>query len=112
MLHKIGQETDEVVEYMPEPYVRQELSSAYHFFLSGTIRQDSNTTALIKKLKSCGPQDIISIDINTPGGEMYTMMQIINSIRSCSGRVACHADGFVASAASCIFFLWGHAYSF
>jgi ATP-dependent protease ClpP protease subunit len=35
---------------------------------------------------------------------MYTTMQIINSIRGCSGKVATHADGLVASAGSLVFF--------
>ena len=84
--------------------VKQDLSSAYHFFISGEIGNDETSKSLIKTLKSCGSQDIVSIYLNTMGGDMYTTMQIINSIRSCAGRVATHADGLVASAGSLIFF--------
>lgn len=83
---------------------KQEASAIYSYYLSDTITHDSNTLNLIKDLKSCGPSDLINIYINTPGGDLYTTMQIINSMRSCQGTVATHADGHVASGGSLIFF--------
>ena len=83
---------------------KQEVSSSYDYYLSDVITHDHNTLSLIKQLKTAHPNDIVHIHINTPGGDMYTTMQIINSIRACPATVATHADGQVASAGSLIFF--------
>lgn len=87
-----------------ETAVIENLGFAYHYYLTGEIKDDINTRCLIKKLKSCSPQDVVSIYLNTPGGNYTTARQIINSIRNCYGRVVTHADGDVASAGSLIFF--------
>lgn len=87
-----------------ETYAEQPISSAFHFFLTGKVKDDLNTQSLVRKLKSCSVQDEVHIHINTPGGDLFTTMQIINSITACAGNVATYADGQVASAGSLIFF--------
>jgi ATP-dependent protease ClpP protease subunit len=83
---------------------RQELSTSHNYFINDDIKDSQNLNSLIRTLKFCGPNDVVNIYINTGGGDLYTTMQIVNSMRACAGRVATHADGQVASAGSLIFF--------
>lgn len=76
----------------------------YHHFLTGEIKEGPNTLELIKDIKAAGPEDVVNIYINSPGGEVYCAMQIINAMRNSRCQVNTHAEGQVASAAGLIFF--------
>ena len=57
---------------------------------------------LLNKLYEATPNDIIQIDINSPGGYISTATQICTAIKSCRGKVLTHAAGMCASAGSLI----------
>jgi ATP-dependent protease ClpP protease subunit len=87
--------------------VEEVRGKAYHFYLSGPIGPADNYTRLVHTLKSCGPSDLVYLHINSPGGLLWSAVQIIHAISATRGTVITCAEGEVASGASLIFFA-GH----
>lgn len=57
---------------------------------------------LLNHLYEMGPNDIIEMNIDSPGGYITTATQICTAMRECKGRVITHASGLCASAGSLI----------
>lgn len=87
--------------------IEETRGKAYHFYLSGEIGPAAMYTKLLHVLKSCSPNDLVYLHINSPGGRLWSAVQIIHAIGACRGTVITCAEGEVASGASLIFFA-GH----
>jgi len=59
---------------------------------------------LFEVLGSASPQDDIVIHINTHGGNLDTVVSLVEALRNCRGVVTTIAEGTVASGGSLIFF--------
>lgn len=88
---------------MPSKHTQSIAHYARHY-LTGPIQDGDKVSDLIEDLKIATPNDTVHIYLNSPGGSIFTTMQVINSIRDCQGMVITQADGDVSSAASLIFF--------
>lgn len=86
---------------------QQPMASCYHFYIDDDIGPNNEIRTLIRTLKTAGPSDLINIYINTGGGRLDTCLQIIHSIQNTQALVICHADGFLYSGGSLVFFA-GH----
>jgi len=76
----------------------------YHFYLTGEIQEPEAYTDMFDVMSKASPEDTVFLHINTPGGYLYTAIQIIHSIKTCPAAVVGCADGEVSSAGSLIFF--------
>ena len=86
------------------------LATRYDFYLTKELKCDENVMSLIVALKEAGPHDQVFIHLNSPGGFIKTMAQVLTAIRDSQAHVVTCAEGEVASAAAIIFFA-GHSFS-
>lgn len=89
-------------------YYRQTLQvSVHHFYIIEEIAEAGAFLDMINVLKTAEGHDTIFIYLNTPGGNLYTAIQIISAIRQSNATVVTCIEGMVASAGTLIF-LAGH----
>ena len=82
-------------------------SDMHHFYLNGMIKGADHYVELIHTLRGCSPNDYVFIHINSPGGHLFTVTQIVHAIQDCPGTVITCAEGMAYSGGS-IIFLAGH----
>lgn len=89
-------------------YYKQTLQvSVHHFYIISEIDEADCYLDMINVLKTAEQHDTVFIYLNTPGGNLYTAIQIISAIRQSSATVITCIEGMVASAGTLIF-LAGH----
>lgn len=76
----------------------------YHFDLMDEIAVPEDYVELLDALREASEDDEVHIHINTPGGDLSIVAQILHNIEICNGTVVTHAEGDVASGGSLIFF--------
>lgn len=76
----------------------------YHYDLAGEIGESDEYLDLLDALRDAGEHDIVHIHINTPGGDLATVAQILDGMENCKGSVYTYAEGQVMSGGSLIFF--------
>ena len=85
-------------------YYKQALQvSIHHFYIVDEIGEVGPFLDMINVLKTAEQHDTIFIYLNTPGGNLYTAIQIISAIRQSSATVVTSIEGMVASAGTLIF---------
>ena len=91
-------------EQKPFRYFEQPATvKLHHVYISDSIGEPKDYIDLIHKIKFAGPNDIVNIYLNTPGGYLTTGAQIINAIRASSAHVVTHVEGEVCSLGTLIF---------
>ncbi len=89
-------------------YYKQSLQvSVHHFYLVDEINEVNSFLDMINVLKTAEQHDTVFLYLNTPGGNLYTAIQIISAIRQSNATVVTCIEGMVASAGTLIF-LAGH----
>ena len=76
----------------------------YHFDLVDVIEDYDEYIELLDALREAQEDDTVHIHINTPGGDLSIVAQILHNIDVCRGTVVTHAEGEVKSGGSLIFF--------
>ena len=79
----------------------------HHYYLVGEIGPSDFYTDLLHVLNTAEENDLITIHINSVGGDAFTAIQIMSAISTCKGIVHTTIEGEASSAAS-IIFLTGH----
>lgn len=79
----------------------------HHYYLVGEIGAPDFYTDLLHVLNTAEENDLITIHINSVGGDAFTAIQIMSAISTCKGVVHTTIEGEASSAAS-IIFLTGH----
>lgn len=97
---------------MPEldsiKYYKQTLQvSVHHFYVVDEIGDVGPFLDMVNVLKTAEQHDTIFIYLNTPGGNLYTAIQLISAIRQSQATVVTCIEGMVASAGT-LLFLAGH----
>lgn len=91
-------------------YYKQEVRiTLHHFYIVDEIGPVDEFLDLIQTLKTAEEHDTIFIYLNTPGGDLYTAIQIIAAMRQSQATVVTCLEGEVASAGTLIF-LAAHKY--
>lgn len=80
------------------------LSVQHNFYLDFAIDGVEPFYEFFSTLRQAGPEDVVFLHINSPGGSVATMTQIIGAITSSPCAVIGVAEGEVSSAAAMIFF--------
>lgn len=63
---------------------------------------DMSAASLVKELEDAGDVSEIELHVNSPGGEAFEGVTIMNALRQHPARVTAHVDGIAASAASAV----------
>lgn len=83
------------------------VSVIHEFDLMDEIGAPEDYLELFDALRSASKEDVINIHINTPGGDLSTVAQIIHNIYTTEAKVVTIAEGQVFSGGSLVFFA-GH----
>lgn len=85
-------------------HVAQPLGVEHHFYLDFAIEEPEPFYDFFTTLRTASPEDVVFLHINSLGGRISTMTQVIGAIQSAPCSVIGVAEGDVASAAAYIFF--------
>ena len=84
----VAEENDQPENKKPYRYFEtSQLSIVHHFYLSEAVGEPSEYVDMIHKIKMAGPNDVIYIYLNTPGGQLDTGIQIINAMQNTRAKV-------------------------
>ncbi len=105
MTQRLADEEKEIVEqdkpfqYFEQPVTRR----IHHFYLNQAVEEAAKYTEMIFRIQTAGPEDVVYIHLNTPGGYLDTGIQLVNSMQSSQAHVICSLEGEVASLGTMIF---------
>ena len=94
---------------IPDNYRVRARGIEHDFYISKEIGAPEDYIDLLDCLFKAGPEDTITIHINTPGGRLDTVVQINHAIQCTQAFVVTSAEGDVASGGSLLFFS-GHGF--
>lgn len=95
---------------LPDNYRVSARGLEHHFYISDEIGDPVDYIDLLDCLYKSGPDDVVTLHINTPGGCLDTVVQLYHAIKSTQAFVVTSAEGSVASGGSILFFS-GHGFS-
>jgi len=75
----------------------------HHFYISEGVGEPAKYIEMIHRIKTAGPNDIVYIYLNTPGGRIDTGIQIINAMNSSPAHIITVLEGEVCSLGTIIF---------
>lgn len=90
----------------PRPYhyfEQQVVSRIHHFYISQAVEEPSKYVEMIHIIQVSGPDSVIFIHLNTPGGALDTGIQLVNAMQSSNAHIVCSLEGQVASLGTMIF---------
>ena len=95
---------EEYLEPKPYEYFEQTVSrKVHHFYLSNEISDPWDYVKMCHMIQNTEAHDMIHIHLNTPGGDLTTGVQIINSMKATDALVTCSLEGEANSLGSLIF---------
>lgn len=74
-----------------------------HFYLSSPIDEPIFYVDMIHRIQTAGPEDIIYIHLNTPGGQLDTGVQLVNAMQSTPAHVIVGIEAEAHSLGTLIF---------
>lgn len=93
-----------VLKRKPYQHYEQTFTAQHvHFYLSEEISEPSLYTDMIHKITVAGPNDVIFIHLNTPGGQLDTGVQLINAMNNSQAKIVTVLDGMAYSLGTLIF---------
>ena len=102
----IDPEDEGMVDIFTKPdkkfYVKS-IAQEYSFYLTGTIEEPSAYSDWFQVIRNAGPNDLITIYINSLGGSASTALQFIQALKETDATIQVNVDGDCASAATMIF---------
>lgn len=100
---EILDEEEETVVKPFQYYEQAMMKKIHHFYLCGSIEAPPAYVEMIHKIGTAGPDELIYIHLNTPGGDLTTGLQLVNTMRSSQAHVICSLEGEACSLGSLIF---------
>ena len=79
------------------------IAQHFNIYLSGEIGPPEQYSEWFNIFESAGPNDLITIHINSEGGYMNTAVQMMSAIRRCQAMVIGEVEGYCMSAATLVF---------
>lgn len=77
-------------EERKQPYAHYEdviVQHVHSFYLCDEIEEPIKYTDLIHRITTASENDLVYLNLNTPGGNLYTGVQIINAMRAARAHV-------------------------
>ena len=84
-------------------FVNKPINQLHSFYLSGNIEDPSEYIAWFELMRNAGEHDVIQININSYGGDLFTAIQFMRAIADTQAHVICSVEGACMSAATMIF---------
>jgi ATP-dependent protease ClpP protease subunit len=84
-------------------FVNKPVASLHTFYLSGSIESPEEYVSWFELMRNAGENDIIQININSSGGDLFTAIQFLRAIADTPAHVICSVEGACMSAATMIF---------
>jgi len=84
-------------------YEQAVMRKVHHFYLSGPIREPQAYVDMFHKMGTATEEDLVYIHLNTPGGDLTTGVQMVNTMRYSSAHIVCSLEGEACSLGSLIF---------
>lgn len=103
---KEHEEEEEERERKDRPYnfyQQKILARNLHYYISGPIEDPSKYTEMVHQIRTAGPNDVINIHLNTPGGLISTGVQLISAMRASQGHIVTHLEGEACSMGALLF---------
>lgn len=79
------------------------------FYINDQIYEPKYYTDMIYRISTASPQDIVYINLNTPGGDLFTGIEIINAMHNSQAKIVTSISA-EASSVGAILFLAGDEY--
>lgn len=103
MLKPVKPEETEVDD-KPYQYYEQKISrSVHHYYISSAIEGPEQYVDMVHRISTAGPDELIYIHLNTPGGQLDTGVQIVNAMLSTAAHVTVGIEGNCFSLGTLIF---------
>lgn len=87
----------------PFHHVETATQIIHHFYICKAVGEPHDYVEMIHKIRMAGPNDIIYLHLNTPGGRLDTGAQILSAIQSCQGHIVSSVEGEVCSLGTLLF---------
>ncbi len=88
----------------PYQYYEQKITrSVHHYYISAAIEGPDLYVDMIHRITTAGPDELIYIHLNTPGGQLDTGVQIVNAMLSTQAHVTVGIEGNCFSLGTLIF---------
>jgi len=88
----------------PYQHYEQQFSAQHvHFYLSEEIVDPEQYTDMIHRINIAGPNDVVFIHLNTPGGRLDTGIQLINAMQNSSAKIITVLESMAYSLGTLIF---------
>jgi len=88
-------------QHYEQPLVQTQIIN--HFYLSGEIIEANAYVDMIYKIQTASQDDVVHIHINSPGGDLISGIQIINSMNISEAHIICSLEGEACSMGALIF---------
>jgi len=72
-------------------------------YLTGEIESPDEYTEIFENIRMAGPNDVLKIHINSPGGDLFTAIQFMRVLKETEAKVITSVEGACMSAATLIF---------
>jgi len=84
-------------------FVQKPLASVHEYYLSGDVLSPEEYIEWFDQIRNAGPNDMVKIHINSPGGDLFTAIQFLRVVAECEAHVVTSVEGSCMSAATLIF---------
>jgi len=92
------------VDDKPYQYYEQKIiRSVHHYYISSAIEGPELYVDMVHRISTAGPDELIYIHLNTPGGQLDTGVQIVNAMLSTAAHVTVGIEGNCFSLGTLIF---------
>lgn len=92
-----------------KPRQPKPIGHLHTFYLTGEISSPEDYVDWYETIRNTSETDIIKIHINSPGGNLFTAVQLMRVMAECEAKIITSVEGACMSAATMIF-LCGHAF--
>ena len=100
----IGLELIQPMERRPYGEFREEVKSThYHFYLNEGVVEPNQYMNMIHTIRTATQNDLVTIHLNTPGGDLATGVQLINAMQSSEATIQTSLEGCAFSLGTVIF---------
>lgn len=97
-----GRATD--IEELPFQITEYTNSKTYNIYLNQEVVEAEKYSKLFSLLRSVGEYDVVNIYINSPGGNLFTGVQLISCMKQSAAHIRTILDGQAMSLAPLILF--------
>lgn len=89
-------------------FIGQPLAQTHKFYVCGEIGDAVDYVEWFEIIRNAGENDVVYLYINSPGGKLWTAIQMMRAMAECKGTLVASVEGMCMSAATLIFLAAKH----